>query len=316
MEKTWGADDPDLAQPLASLAWIYKARGEYERSRKLSQRALDLQVKALGPEHPAIADFQSELAQLYEAEGDIEQAVAAKLKVSDIRERNLTLMLSVGSERQKRLYVESLLYGINVAISLHLHSAPGNREATRLALTAILRRKGRSLDAMADQIGALRRHLDPRDAPLFDELSSKRARLAAMTYENEAQPAQTSARESLSELQAEIERLEAQIGPKSAAFRVQAAPVTLERVQQAIPSKAVLVEFVAYRFSNVKTGKPSELWGPERYAAYLLRRTGEPTFVDLGEAAPVNAAAGRFRASLSRPGSADVKGRRARWMSW
>lgn len=307
MEKAWGPDNPNIAHPLASLAWIYKARGEYERAGQALRRALDVQVKALGLEHPMIAVFLSELAQLYEAQGDIPRAIATQIRAGDVRERNLLLALSVGSEHQKRLYVESVLHGINVTISLHLHGAPTNTEAARLALTTLLQRKGRSLDAMSDQIGALRRRLNPQDTPLFDELSSKRAQLAALTFNGEAEADPKARREHLSRLEAEAEHLEAQIGARSAEFRTQSEPVTLERVQRAIPAKALLLEFIAYRPFNVKTGKRSELWGPERYAAYLLRRTGEPAFVELGEAVPINAAAARLRAALSRPQSADVK---------
>lgn len=307
MEKLGGPDNPNIAHPLASLAWIYKARGEYERAGEMQRRALDVQVKALGLEHPMIAVFLSELAQLYEAQGDIPRAISTQIRASDVRERNLSRMLSIGSEQQKRLYVESLLHYINVTISLHLHSAPTNSEAARLALTTILQRKGRSLDAMSDQVGALRRRLNAQDRALFDELSSKRAQLAALTFNGEAQANSNSRRELLSGLEAEAEQLEAQISARSAEYRTQSEPVTVEHVQQAIPADAVLLEFIAYRPFNVKTGNRAELWGPERYAVYLLRRTGEPAFVELGEAMPINAAAARLRTALSRPQSRDVK---------
>ncbi|MEJ7618779.1 MAG: hypothetical protein WKF30_17810 [Pyrinomonadaceae bacterium] len=41
-----------------------------------------------------------------------------------------------------------------------------------------MRRKGRSLDAMTDQIAALRRHAAPEDRKLLDQLATARSQLA------------------------------------------------------------------------------------------------------------------------------------------
>ena len=101
-------------------------------------------------------------------------------------------------------------------------------------------------------------------------------------------------RASMSRLEAEIERLQASISERSAVFRAQTQPVTIEQVRQALPAGAALVEFVSYWPFNAKAKPPAERpYGQPRYVAYVLPRAGEPRWADLGEAAVIDAAVSR-----------------------
>jgi CHAT domain-containing protein len=62
-----------------------------------------------------------------------------------------------------------------------------------------------------------------------------------------------------------------------------------------------------YRPFNAKATKPNEYWGTPHYIAYVLHSTGEPKWVDLGEAAPINQAVEDFRKALRFPLSSNVK---------
>jgi CHAT domain-containing protein len=235
------------------------------------------------------------------------QAIQAWTRIDEIREHFLNLMLYSGSESQKILYMRTLTVETNNTISLHVHTAPSNPDAARLALTTILRRKGRVLDVMTDQIGALRRRSSPEDRSLLDSLSNARAQLASLVLEggskSDAQRPDEKRR-----LEAEVERLEAQVSARSAEFRLQSQPVSIERVQQAIPAGAALIEMYPYRPFNAKgKGTLEERFGAVHYVAYVLFREGEPTFVDLGEAAPIDKGVVRLRTALSNPKSTDVK---------
>jgi CHAT domain-containing protein len=102
--------------------------------------------------------------------------------------------------------------------------------------------------------------------------------------------------------------VEGEISGHSAELLAQAQPVTLERVQRVIPTNTALVEIVSYSPDDLPGSVAGTIgkWTP-RYAAYVLRREGEPVFVDLGEARPINRAVVRFRAVLADPKSTDVK---------
>jgi CHAT domain-containing protein len=70
-------------------------------------------------------------------------------------------------------------------------------------------------------------------------------------------------------------------------------------VQQAIPPEAALVEIIKYQpFAPVAQAAASP-FGPTRYVAYVLHREGPPTWVDLGEAAPIDEAIQTLQRTLS-----------------
>src|SRR5207245_367321 len=101
-----------------------------------------------------VAQSLSDLAGLFAATDDITKAIAYRVRAENINERNIALNLATGSERQKLLYLATLSFQTQATISLHVESAPDDPVALRLALTTVLQRKGRALDAMMDNIAA------------------------------------------------------------------------------------------------------------------------------------------------------------------
>ena len=69
-------------------------------------------------------------------------------------------------------YLETISVPKNYAISLHLQTAPNNPAATTLALTTILRRKGRLLQFFTTSRQILRQQLDPQGLQWLDELNN------------------------------------------------------------------------------------------------------------------------------------------------
>ncbi|MBA2503919.1 MAG: CHAT domain-containing protein, partial [Pyrinomonadaceae bacterium] len=306
-EKALGAQHPDVAVSLNNLAGLYEAKGDYARAEPLHLRALTIWEKALGVEHPDVATALDNLAALYEAKGDYVRAVQSKQRSQEGREHNLTLILITGSENQKQLYLNTLSGETDSTISLHVRSAPASQQAAQLALTTILRRKGRALDAMTDQIAALRRRANPEDVQLLDQLTATRAQLANLKLKAPDATSAAQRQAQAAQLEAEAERLEGVMSQRNAEFRVQAQPVTVERVKAAIPEGTALVEIVSYKPFNAKAKTPNETWGAARYVAYVLRREGAPAFVDLGEAAKINSAVRTFREALTDPESENAK---------
>jgi CHAT domain-containing protein/Tfp pilus assembly protein PilF len=304
--KTYGQEHPDVATALNNLGLRYVSGGDSARAEPLLKRALTMREKFLGANHPEVADVAQNLAMVHAELGRTDEALADSARVHDIRERYLTLMLTTGSEEQKRLYAGTLASETDSAVSLHVQIAPGNRRALDLALTLVLRRKGRVLDAMIGQYSALQSSDDPRDRSLRTQLSDARSLLSALINRAaETDPAQY--RESVARLEAEIERLEANTGGRGADAGVRARTVTTELVQQSIPADAALVEFVYYAPSfPLRHKPPSEPLEGAHYVAYVLKHEGAPQWVELGKAAPIDEGVARLRAALRDPERADV----------
>ncbi len=92
---------------------------------------------------------------------------------------------------------------------------------------------------------------------------------------------------------------------RSAEFRAQAAPVTLDAVRSALPEDAALIEFAVYRPFDPKAESNATAYGAARYVAYVLTRR-DTRGVDLGPASAVDEAVGAFRQALGDPRRADV----------
>jgi tetratricopeptide (TPR) repeat protein len=303
--KIFGPEHPGVATPLNNLAGLYTGKGDYAKAEKFYQRALDLNEKGLGPEHPLVASTLNNLADVYELKGDIPKAVAYRSRASDVREHNLLRNLASGSERQKLAYIDKSLIDTNNALTLHINLAPQNVEATQLAVTTLLRRKGRVLDTVTDTIATIRRRASKEDQKIFDQLASTRSQLAVLTRRGPGPEGIKQYRANLTALEEQVEKFEADTSDRSAEFRAQQIPITLANVQKLIPSNAALVEFAIYRPFDLKESK----YGASRYVAYVIRNHGAPQGLELGDAKEIDELVKTFRKALRDKDSLTIGGR-------
>ncbi len=297
-----GPEHPEVANTLSSLAALFTKKGDFAIAEPLAHSALSIGEKSLGPDHPDIADYLSNLAVLYAAKGDIGRAVAFQARATSIDERNFALNLATGSERQKLAYLAGFSKRTDFTLTLHNKAAPNDPQALDLAFTTMLRRKARGLDAMTDTIATFRRHATSEDKELFDRLTNSRSQLAALKLKETDDAKPEINPERLKPLEEVVDKLEGELSARSAGFRAQTQPVTIAAVRAALPANSALIEFVVYTPQKLPTLKGE----PARYIAYLLAPSGQPRWVDLGEAAPIDKAVDGWRQAL-RGNRIDVK---------
>src|SRR5262249_36564114 len=269
-EKKLSEQHFDLADSLESLTRLYISKSDYPMAEQLSKRALAIREKVLGPEHPRVADSCHQLAVIYAAKAELAQAIKFQSRANVIREHNLALNLIQGSDRQKLAFLALFSKETEFTLWLHARAAPNDPQALNLAVTTLLRRKGRGLDAMTDPVAALRRRAAPQDQQLFDQLTEARSKLAMYTLKEPDTDKPDTYLTRLKALEEKVEELESVLSSRSAEFRAQTQPVTLDSVEAALPAGSVLVEFGAYTGWNPQTGKGK----PPRYIAYLISAQG------------------------------------------
>ncbi|MCC5635862.1 CHAT domain-containing protein [Nostoc sp. CHAB 5844] len=299
-EKVLGQEHPSFASSLNDLAQLYYSQGKYQQSEPLLQRSLAIKEKVLGQEHPDVASSLKNLAALYFVQGDITRAIDFFSRGLDVEAQNLNLIFAVGSEQRKQNYVRTFRTTTDITVSLPLQEARNNSTAASLALTTVLRRKGLVLDAVTDSIQILRAQLNknPETQKLFAQWLQVQQQLSALVFS--ASGKQTAnLKTGLEQLEAEKEKLEAAISAKSAEFRQQTQPVQLAAIQAKLPKNSALVEIVQYQPFNPKTKTNAQGLSKPRYAAAVLRSSGEPKWVDLGEATEIDKLAVDFRAALA-----------------
>ncbi|WP_308796484.1 tetratricopeptide repeat protein [Tolypothrix sp. FACHB-123] len=299
-EKILGKEHPDVAQSLNNLALLYSSLGSYTKAEGLYLRSLAIREKLLGKEHPNIALSLNNLAALYWAQGDINRTTDFLTRGLAIEEQNLQLIYAVGSEKRKQNYAQTFSITTDAAVNLALQQSSQNPTLGKLALNTVLRRKGRVLDAMTDTVQTLRTQLadKPETKKLFDDWLNVQQELAALVYRGQGEEKFAVYQGKIQQLEAQKEQLEEQVSAKSAEFRQAIQPVELAAIQAQIPQDAALVEIVQYYPFNTKAKKESEKWGKPRYAAVVLRASGEPKWVDLGDATTIDKSVASFRQVL------------------
>ena len=333
-EKVLGPDRPDVAQSLNNLGALYQDKGDFMQAEPLFQRALAIREKALGPDHPDVAQNLNNLAGFYLTRGKTTQAIQYRTQGNDATERDLMRNLVSGSEQQKALYLKKTAGQMDQSISLSVKDAPRDEAGLRMALTVILRRKGRTLDAMTNAVAILRNQSDPETQKLLDDYTSIVGQISAQTLKGPGKKKPEEHLAYLKSLKVEKDKLENDISRRSGEFKVQTTPITLEGVQHLIPADAALVEYAVYHPYDAKTRKT----GAARYVAYVVKpgsgagqgsgvrgqesgssvqnpqskiqnqisppgtRNPEPgtlSYVDLGEAEPIDQAVALLRKALS-----------------
>jgi CHAT domain-containing protein/Tfp pilus assembly protein PilF len=306
-EKTLGPEHADIAANLINLANIYRAKGDYPRALETHLRSLAMFERTVGPSAPFLLLSLVNVARTYAVLGDLANAVKYQTRLEQATETAIALNLSIGSDRQRVAYLAPMAERTERTLSLNLQMTPGNPDSTALAVTVLLQRKGRVLDAVADMQAALRRHADPDSQALLDQLNDIVGQLARLVLNGPQKTPLEEYRKAIAALEERKEQLESQIGRRSAEFRATSAPVTLEAVQAAMPANAALIEIAAYRPFDPAIDSVAAAFGKLRYAAYVVRRTGPPSGVDLGDAETIDKAVAALRGALGDPARSDVR---------
>lgn len=306
-EKSLGTEHPNVAALTNNIANLHHARGDYAKELELQARVLSVAEKAAGPYHGLTLTSLANTARAYAAEGDMADALKFQTLLDERGEIATSSDLTLGSERQKLAYLDSLAEDTSRSISFNLNLAPHDPAAAALAALVVLESKGRVLDALSDSTAALRQRAAPEDQQLLDRLSAVEADLAKLVLNGLQKRARADYQQQLAVREAEKERLEAEISTRSAEFRAQSQPVTLAAVQAAIPRGAALVEFAIYRPYDPKAVSDHEAYGAPRYVAYVVRHEGAAQGVVLGEAQAIDARVDALRQALTDPQRADVR---------
>lgn len=293
-EKINGPNHPHVAEALNAVGRIALLKNELDTAEPLFRRALIITEKAHGMKSPALLEPLNGLADIYAKRVDIPQAVEYQSRANAVVEHNLALAIATGSERQKLYSLLASATNMDRNIALHMSSAPADSKAAELAATSVLRFKGRVLDSMADTFSSLRRHSDPTDQNLLDQLNASTSQFAQRIL---YAPELATTPEFL-QLEEKIDDLQDQISRRSTEFASQKESVTLDSIRKAIPDHAVLIEFALYHPIN-----ENDL----RYVAYVIRNDGQIQSKELGAADEIDKSVNQLKQALRDSERKDVK---------
>ena len=306
-EKILGGEHTQVAWALYGIAGVYSQMGEEAKALELLRRVREITEKSVGLYDNLTTVSISDSARIFAAQGETERAVALQKTHDERYEKWFASEMTIGSERQKLQSVTRVEKLTSTTISLHLNAARNNQAALDLAALAVLQRKGRVLDAVADNLAAIRRRANETDRVLLDHLNDVNARLAKLTLGKPAKIPLDEHQKQIAELERQKEQIEIEIGDQNAKFTVQTPSVTLNAIKTEIPEDAALVEFAVYLPLDFKKENSDEAFGEPRYVAYVLRKNGAVKYAELGDKKTLDKIIAELRKALGDAKSKNVK---------
>lgn len=296
--RTLGNEYPWL---LYSRALMHYHLAQHDAAQGGMQQALRLWRRALGAAHPHVATTLANLALVQWARGDLRAAQRAFARAQALRAGGFQRVLLVGTERERLEAAREQQGDLHKLVSFCF--AAGARGAVaRAAAELLLQRKACVLDAMALTQARVRERLDDGARVRLDRIAELSRQIAEQAVSAQLFGERSDARR-LAPLQAEQDRLQAELSHAGAFGVGGLEPVTLEAVQAALPERALLVEYLRWsRFDPVRSGRGAP-WREWRYAVMVLRGRGAPRWFDLGDAAAIDRDSDTLRALLRDPES-------------
>ncbi len=299
-EKAQGPSHPDTAVAINNLGMLYMLQGRYRDADPLERRALSIVENTFGVDHPNASLALGNLFISAWAQGNAREALANLRREVQSEENQLRLNLAFGSESARLAYAQRFASVTDAVLTFS--AAQDNPEIRGFAFETLTARKSRVLDSLTDQFASIRRRLDAAARGRLDELTEVRARQARLLFNgSDGNPAAT--RRLMDAAKQREEELVRDLSAVSADFRERTTTATLADIQRALPKGTVMVEYSRYSPFNFRT--PGES-GPDRYGAFVLRAEGDPRWVDLGEAAPIDASLAQYRTLISERDSSGV----------
>jgi len=271
-EKVLGPEHPQTATSLNNLAALLGGQGNYEGARPLFERSLAIWEKVLGPEHPLTATSLNLLARLLEAQGNYVGAIPLRRQALSGSLSHLDQELPSMSEAGRlRLLEISANPETLLNILLNVPKADLGK-----AYSLFQRWKGKAtrLQSASVRLGSI------HDVPGIREkkgkiqvLAKKLSGLILVPLANQADDHA----EQIDSLRQERLRLERELNRELGLDIILATPSSKE-VQAGLPPDAVLLDFFA---------------GEDVYA-WVMKPTGEPKLISLGERAALREAQNAF----------------------
>ena len=284
-----------------SLATILHARGRCEEGLAEAEASLAV-LEAKLPGHVVLRGARAAALKNSWCLGDLG---ATKRHVEHLLRRDddrLPSQIRSGDEDLRLRYLRRQADTLSQVLTLRREFADRPESLDRFAVAAVIRHKGRLLDALA-----VRRLNDP-GGPECARLAQDHAAIVdALTraHVTEASPLeQGRRRRALRQSETSLSTsCDAPVSPED-------SKDTVERLQATLPPDTALVELVQYRPYDARTPglAPRRRFGSPQYAAYVMT-DASIEWVELGDARSIDALAGRFHAALSTRGEVVELGR-------
>jgi CHAT domain-containing protein/Tfp pilus assembly protein PilF len=299
---------PDLAGSLSNLGILLQHRGQPARAEPLLQGALAMRQKLYPPErfpagHPDLAVSMSNLGHFLQLRGETARAEPLCRQALGMQQRLADLVVAGAAEAEAFNYLTTLQPTRDGYLSV-TRLLPAQHAASYAALW-----DGKAAVArlLARRRQALFLTADPAARDLSRQLLEARRQLARLLLAPALTDEQAQRARKVTERKEDLEKQLARTLPAFAALQA-SDRLRPEDLQKHLPADAVFVDLLRYRRLEPDAqdaGGAGRRWTP-CYVAYVLAPAQPVRRVELGEAAPVEAALRHWRRRLAAARGRDL----------
>ena len=293
-----GEKHPDYAMSLNNLAYTYTAMRDFAKGEPLYLQALEIKKVTLGEKHPGCATSLYTLAHMYDAMGDYVKAGPLYEQCLSITRKNLDDAAYVLSERQQL----AMNQGARSRLDSYLRSCLASPSVPLQAVENVLLWKGNVLVRLRGiRVGMS----DPTISKQFAELQRVASQLSGLAQAIPVPKDLERWKSRIAKLTTDKEVLESLLMKESDAFRQAVEHVSFDQIRQAIPTGAVLVDYLDFAGKDGRT-----------VLASIVQREGEPVVISLGSASEASKAIDTWRESFGMSAQAKAAGLQLRQQLW
>ncbi len=311
IRETLGTNHPKVAESLHRLGEIHMSAGDIAAAQSVLERALTIRETALGHQNPEVAATLYLLARARAVEGARVDALAQALEAETIAREHLRITARGLAERQALLYDAVRPRGLDIALSLAARGIDG--PSRRRVLDALVHSRALVLDEMAARHSAVSASSDSAGVRRLADLMQARERLAALLVRGVSGNAVEAYRRQVDDARTATDVAERGLARVSEGFAREQSRIRsgLDEVAVSLPAGSALVAVTQYQRIDLSTAR-DRLKGDvlhdrsdvPSYLAFVLRAGDrDPTIVDLGPAAAIDARVERWRKDASASGA-------------
>jgi CHAT domain-containing protein/Tfp pilus assembly protein PilF len=299
-ESRLGKNHPDVAAMLNNLAILYHEQNQYAAAEPLYRRSLTILECKLGEDHPFVAASLDNLGRLYAAMKRWQGAAGSFERARRGQHGHVTQVLpALGPQEQLRFLHAKVNRFLHLSLSL-ARQQPRDAGLTQRSATWLVNAKALTQQALAEPLLVSRAGNRSELRGLLRELLETRKHLANLTL-TMPQPGQEKQRRArLEALTLKEQQLTKELGQKSGQLLDRRPWLELTAVRKALPADAVLIDIARFSVFNFQAKGTEQRWRAPRYVAWVIPPGGKSAvrLIDLGEAAPIEAAVARLRLGL------------------
>lgn len=289
---------PDIANSYNNLAEIYRAKGSFNEAEELYNKSLLIFKEAFGENHPTTVTSLQNLFLLQLSQKKYQPAFNNLKQSITFQDNILKRNIVNGSDKDKRKYLFTIASTMNAIVSLYFTDFPYSEEGAKLSLSTITQRKGRILDLYTN----LRENLlkDPHSESIFSDLSDVYNQLTSLEFNKSKNKFFRKNNATMISLRSRIDRLEDELNRRSKEYSELTTSLTPKDIQDILPTKTALVEFVRYQPFRAGEEKVNR-FSSAHYAVFILHKNGDINGINLGPANEIDQIIKQFSQSLASP---------------